>query len=101
MKQFASTTWGMAAVLVYACGSSDDVRTPSPAPPSSPQQIARAPQPPPSCPDAVPIWSDGEPAGAVCVADAAARGLTIVDLTDAWTPAVLTPPADAPPLAYR
>ena len=101
MKQFASTTWGMAAVLVYACGSSDDARAPSPSPPSSPQQIARAPQPPPSCPDAVPIWSDGEPAGAVCAADAAARGLTIVDLSDAWTPAALTPPADAPPLAYR
>src|SRR5512142_1062787 len=32
----------------------------------------------------IPVWRDGHRAGTVCRADAAARGLTILDLGDDW-----------------
>ncbi len=37
---------------------------------------------------------DGQERGAVCPSDATAHQLTIVDLTDAWTPALFAPAAD-------
>ena len=98
MKKFASTM-GVAAALVAACGS-DDVRAPDEQPPPAPAPVASAPAAP-RCADPIPIWTDGRAAGSVCAEDAAARGLTILDLSDAWTPAALTPPPGAPPLAYR
>jgi hypothetical protein len=36
----------------------------------------------------VPVYSAGEPNGRVCADDAAASGLTVVDLSDTWTPRV-------------
>jgi hypothetical protein len=40
--------------------------------------------------DAIAVFEAGAQIGKVCRADAAARGLTILDLSDDWTPAVLT-----------
>ncbi len=42
----------------------------------------------------VEVYSDGKPAGPACIADAMARGLTVVDLTDNWTPTIFQPTAD-------
>ncbi len=39
--------------------------------------------------DPIAIWRDGQRAGTVCRADAAARGLTVVDLRDDWVPSIL------------
>ncbi len=47
--------------------------------------------------DGVVIVEGGAERGAVCAADARARGLTIVDLTDRWTPALFAPEADQVP----
>ncbi|HTJ46788.1 MAG TPA: peptidoglycan-binding domain-containing protein [Kofleriaceae bacterium] len=97
MVKLASTMpWGIAAVLACACGSEES---------RAPERIepARAPAPAPiaSCADAIAIWTDGRPNGTVCRTDAAAHGLTIIDLSDQWTPAALTPAAGAPPISYR
>ena len=35
------------------------------------------------------IWRDGKRDGTVCRADAAASGLTVIDLSEDWTPPVL------------
>jgi hypothetical protein len=96
MMKSASTVGAVALWFACGCGSSDDVRAPDKA--TAPASV---PAPVLHCTGAIPIWTDGRPAGAVCPDDAAARGLTIVDLTDAWTPAALSPPPGAPPLAYR
>jgi hypothetical protein len=45
------------------------------------------------------VLVDGEKAGSICADDAATEGLTVVDLSDAWTPRVFAPDAkthDAP-----
>src|SRR5262249_24592141 len=39
----------------------------------------------------VPVFTAGEANGSVCVDDASANGLTIIDLSDAWTPRVFAP----------
>jgi hypothetical protein len=44
----------------------------------------------------VPIVEDGQPRGTVCPADAAARGLTVLDLSDEWLPFVLVGTAEQP-----
>ncbi len=41
--------------------------------------------------ETVPVFSAGEPDGRVCADDAAASGLTVVDLSDTWTPRVFAP----------
>jgi hypothetical protein len=51
--------------------------------------------------DAVPVFAAGEVTGEVCRADAAARGLTVVDLGDDWTPAVLTRAPDGAISSYH
>lgn len=43
--------------------------------------------------DEVEVYAVGSPAGSVCAEDIAARGLTTVDLSDAWTPRVFAPDA--------
>jgi hypothetical protein len=49
----------------------------------------------PSCGgDAIAVFEDGVERGRVCRTDAAARGLTVIDLADDWTPAVLAPQPD-------
>lgn len=42
----------------------------------------------------VEVWSGGHRTEAICRRDAAARGLTVVDLADDWTPPVLAPGPD-------
>jgi len=41
--------------------------------------------------EAVPVFTAGEANGSVCAEDASANGLTVVDLSDAWTPRVFAP----------
>lgn len=45
---------------------------------------------PPCDTDEVPLFADGEQTGSVCPRDAQARGLTIIDLSDDWTPYIFT-----------
>ncbi len=49
----------------------------------------------------VQLIEDGKPRGAICVAEAQARGLTVVDLTDTWTPTLFQPTADGQVPAFR
>lgn len=49
----------------------------------------------------VQLIEDGKPNGAICVADAQARGLTILDLTDTWTPTLFQPSPDGQAPAFR
>jgi len=46
-------------------------------------------------------WEDGEVKGKICVADAAAKGLTIIDLSDQWTPTILQPTREGQAPAFR
>ncbi len=52
--------------------------------------------------EAVPAFAGGEENGTVCVEDAAANGLTVIDLSDTWTPRVfaIEPGASSAP-EYR
>lgn len=43
--------------------------------------------------EVVPVFAAGEPAGALCVDDASKEALTVIDLSDAWTPRVFAPDA--------
>jgi hypothetical protein len=49
----------------------------------------------------VEVFADGKSRGAMCVADAVARGLTILDLTDEWTPTIFAPTRDGQTPAFR
>jgi hypothetical protein len=42
----------------------------------------------------VEVFERGVAKGSMCVADAQARGLTVVDLTDSWTPTIFQPTRD-------
>ncbi len=55
----------------------------------------------PDC-DTVPVFARGEAAGATCADDAAREGLTVLDLSDTWTPRIFAhhERAKAPP-TYR
>jgi L,D-transpeptidase catalytic domain len=55
----------------------------------------------PSCVDPIPVYRNGLVAGRICEADAAARGLTIVDLSDDWAPRVMQGGGDLGPVPYR
>ncbi len=67
------------------------VAAPSAAP-VEPPVVARKPFAPSraGC-ETVPVFAAGEANGAVCVEEAAADGLTVVDLSDTWTPRVFAP----------
>lgn len=52
--------------------------------------------------DVVPVFAYGESAGAVCVDDVEREGLTVIDLSNTWTPRVFAPHATAKAMpAYR
>jgi hypothetical protein len=52
--------------------------------------------------ESVPVFAGGEGNGSVCVEDAAAHGLTVVDLSDTWTPRVFAiDPGTASEPEYR
>lgn len=49
----------------------------------------------------VQLVEGGKAHGAICVADAQAKGLTVVDLTDQWTPTLFQPSPDGQVPAFR
>lgn len=51
--------------------------------------------------DPIPIWRDGRHIGNVCRAEAAAHGLTVIDLRDTWVPPILAAGPHGPAPAYR
>lgn len=95
----------LAAVALAACAGpvneepataneTADASPPAPAEPAEPV-VETTPAKPPFSPsragcEAVPVYTAGHANGAVCVEDAAANGLTILDLSDAWTPRVFS-----------
>jgi hypothetical protein len=99
-----------ALVLLAACRprSTDEDREPPAAPPAEASETpVTEPEAPrvfsparPGC-EAVPVLSRGASVGSVCVEDAASNGLTVVDLSDAWTPRVLAAGGDGEAPEYR
>ena len=53
------------------------------------------------CTDPVPVFVEGAPHGWICEDAARHAGLTVLDLSPAWTPAVLAPGPDGVAPAYR
>ncbi|HWO25668.1 MAG TPA: hypothetical protein VNO30_43315 [Kofleriaceae bacterium] len=51
--------------------------------------------------ESIAVWRDGQRAGAVCRADAAARGLTVLDLRDDWVPPIFAAAPDGAGPGYR
>jgi hypothetical protein len=49
----------------------------------------------------VELFEDGKSRGAICIADALARGLAIIDLTDEWTPTIFASTRDGQTPAFR
>jgi hypothetical protein len=47
------------------------------------------------------VWRDGVRGASVCRAEAAARGLTVLELGDAWVPPVLAAPPGGPAPGYQ
>lgn len=92
---------------VLALGGCSDEPEQEPAAVASTQSVeapAPPPAPAPAVPDgprvytpsrpgceAVPVFTRGTSAGSVCVEDAAKEGLTVLDLSDDWTPRVFAP----------
>lgn len=61
----------------------------APTPPLEPSEPDPAAVPEPATPCAeIPVFRDGAPDGTVCASHAAADGLTVIDLSDDWTPRV-------------
>lgn len=54
-----------------------------------------------TCADAVPVFQDGARHGETCAATAGQTGLTLLDLSPDWSPAVLAPGPDGDAPAYR
>jgi hypothetical protein len=54
-----------------------------------------------ACADPVVVVEDGAVRGTLCAADAVARGATIVDLRDEWTPTLFAPQPDGAAPTYR
>ena len=83
--------WPLFAILSVSCGSVHAIATQSPsATTTAATSEVHAPELTASCPDAVILVEDGAERGAICPADAPARGLTVLDLADAWTPSLFT-----------
>jgi len=72
-----------------AAASATAVASVAPVPETAPARVPFAPRRA-GC-ETVPVFSGGESNGGVCADDAAASGLTVVDLSDAWTPRVFAP----------
>jgi hypothetical protein len=85
-----------------ASTSAPSAATASAAPVEAPVAVKKPFAPARAGCDAVPVFAGGEANGSVCVEDAAANGLTVVDLSDTWTPGVfaLDPETHAAP-EYR
>ncbi|HEX7842231.1 MAG TPA: hypothetical protein VF469_32385, partial [Kofleriaceae bacterium] len=85
------------------CGGSGSRTIPSSTAEGSAEHpaIARSPAAEAVCPDPAVLVEDGRDRGSVCPGDAAARGLVIVDLQDAWTPRLFAPEGDGSAPSYR
>ncbi len=53
------------------------------------------------CPDPALVFADGRSEGWICPAEAATAGLTVVDLSDAWTPRPFAPAPDGSAPGFR
>jgi hypothetical protein len=92
----------MGAGFVIGCAGSGPVRPAAAvAPPATAESHG---SPPPAveaaCEPAI-VVENGREHGTVCPPDAAARGLTIVDLRDAWTPTLFAAGADGVAPSFR
>src|SRR5262249_24992114 len=103
---FMATALAFSACTKPSSKKSEAVAPPAPTAPIA-AKAAGAPEPKPAprmfkpragC-KAVPVFVAGEQRGSLCETDAAKEGLTVVDLSDTWTPRVFAPDAktgDAP-----
>src|SRR5690606_19075262 len=78
------------------------VETPELAPPAPPPEVkprvfAASRE---DC-EKVPVYVAGTRAGEICKEDAATEGLTVIDLSDKWTPGVFAESADGEAPEYR
>jgi hypothetical protein len=97
---------GISALVVAGCGappgSPSVTSSPTPSAQASAElPLAKPPRAETFCADAVVYLEDGVEHGALCLADALARKLTILDLGDAWTPSLFAPQADGTVPSYR
>jgi len=92
-----------ASLGLAACNPFSDT-APSDSSPSPSVVISAAPEnePPKSaCADAIPVFTDGQHPRDACPSDLVQADLTVVDLSDDWTPQLFDVPDDAPALPYR
>lgn len=101
--------WPVVVVSVAACGPSGTggvAATASPTPsaqasseahvvPATSERLADA-----GCQPAI-VVEGGREGASLCAAEARARGLTVVELADAWTPTLFAPRADGSAPAFR
>lgn len=103
-RRLAPTLIGLLSTALSLVSCTAESQQESVAPPEL--QTAEAPPPAPAPPvkdvprvylpsrpgcDAVPVFVRGSSAGSTCVDDAAKDGLTVLDLSDDWTPRVFAP----------
>jgi hypothetical protein len=87
-------------VAVVGCGGSGS-RTVESSPPVTEASAEHRAVTSEACADSVVVVEAGRERGPVCAADAAARGLVILDLQDAWTPRLFAPQPDGTAPSYR
>ncbi len=68
---------------------------------ASPAAIAAEPETPPRCAAPIPVFELGVRVGAVCEDEVSAKGLTVIDLADDWTPRLFSPQGEDPGPQYR
>ncbi|HEX7840844.1 MAG TPA: hypothetical protein VF469_25375, partial [Kofleriaceae bacterium] len=88
--------WLLYAIAIAGCGGSGSRTAASSVDDGAEHRASES-----ACPDPAVLVADGRERGTVCPGDAAARGLVIVDLQDAWTPRLFAPQADGSAPSYR
>ena len=92
-------------VGIGGCSSNPPLRPAASTAAPSLQASAELRQAPPvvetACDEPAIVVEAGREHGTVCPADATARGLTIVDVRDAWTPTLFAPGADGQAPSFR
>lgn len=91
-------------ILLLGCESEPSDRAGAALPPPEAAPIASVNAEytaPPNCAAPVHVFENGERAGAVCEDQLSAKGLTVIDLSDDWTPKLFAPEGDDPGPAYR
>jgi hypothetical protein len=87
-------------VAIVGCGGSGS-RTVESSPPVTEASAEHRAVTGEACADPAVVIEAGRERGPVCAADAAARGLVILDLQDAWTPRLFAPQPDGTAPSYR